>query len=174
MRHVVLVGAMGTGKSTIGVRLAAALERRFLDNDALLLEQTGMTAAALATRDGVDALHDAESVALLQAIGETAPSVIAAAASTIVDPAVRKALAAVAFVVWLRAEPAILAARLPRSAARPFGSEEPSDLVTRQARERDPLFAQVADFTVRSDDSTPDEVVTRILAVLPEPLNPNG
>jgi shikimate kinase len=168
MRHVVLVGAMGTGKSTIGVRLAAALERRFLDNDALLLEQTGMTAAALATRDGVDALHDAESVALLQAIGETAPSVIAAAASTIVDPA------AVAFVVWLRAEPAILAARLPRSAARPFGSEEPSDLVTRQARERDPLFAQVADFTVRSDDSTPDEVVTRILAVLPEPLNPNG
>jgi shikimate kinase len=174
VRHVVLVGAMGSGKSTIGVPLAAALERRFLDNDAQLLDRTGMTAAEVATRDGVDALLDAESAALLQSLGETDPSVIAAAASTIVDPAVRRALATDAFVVWLRAEPAILAARLPRSAARPFAGEQPSILVARQARERDPLFAQLADFTVKSDDSTPDEVVARILAVLPKPLNPNG
>jgi shikimate kinase len=173
-RHVVLVGAMGSGKTTIGVPLAAALERQFVDNDARLLDLTGMTAAKLAARDGVDALHDAEAEALLDALGEAGSSVIAAAASTIADPSVRRALERDAFVVWLRAAPATLASRLPRSASRPFGGVEPSQLVARQSRERDPLFEQIADFTVNSDASTPGEVVTRILGVLPKPANPNG
>lgn len=162
---------MGSGKTTVGVPLAAALARRFVDNDAQLFDLTGMTAAQVATRDGADALHDAEAEALLQALGETDSSVIAAAASTIVDPSVRRALEREAFVVWLRAAPETLAARLPQSATRPFGSVEPPDLVAQQARERDPLFAEMADFTVESDDSTAEEVVMRILASLPNPAN---
>jgi shikimate kinase len=166
-RHVVLVGAMGSGKTTIGRALAVALERRFVDNDEQLFATTGMTAAALSARDGIEALHDAEARALLDALRAPGTSVIAAAASTIVDPSVRRALRRDAFVVWLRAAPATLAARMPQSATRPFGDVDPAHLVAQQSAERDPHFAEVADFTVESDHSTPDGVVTRLLANLP-------
>jgi shikimate kinase len=166
-RHVALVGAMGSGKTTIGVPLAAALHRPFVDNDAQLLARTGATAAELAARDGVDAMHAAEAGALRAALDASEPSVIAAAASTIADPAARTALRREAFVVWLRASPQTLAARLPGSATRPFADERPADLVADQARERDPLFEQVADLAVESDRSTPAAVVARLLEELP-------
>jgi shikimate kinase len=162
---------MGSGKSTIGRSVAAALERRFVDNDEQVLAATGMTAAELSERDGIDALHHAEAEALLDALRAPAASVIAAAASTIVDPSVRRALQQHAFVVWLRAAPTILAARMPRSPTRPFGRVDPARLVAQQSRDRDPLFAQIADLTVESDASTPDEVVKRVLAGLPNAEN---
>jgi len=155
---------MGSGKSTIGVPLAATLGRPFVDNDAQLFERTGATAAELAAREGIDALHATEAEGLLAALAESRPSVIAAAASTITDPAVRRGLQRDGFVVWLRAAPATLAARLARSGTRPFAAEEPAGLVARQARERDPLFEQTADLAVDADGATPDEVVAEILA----------
>ena len=101
---------------------------------------------------------------MLEALRAPEPAVIGAAASTIVDPAVRRELAASAFVVWLRADAATLAARLPQSPTRPFAGEDPVRLVAGQARERDPLFAAAADLTVRTDDHEPAAIVTEIVA----------
>jgi shikimate kinase len=157
---------MGSGKTTIGVPLAAALGRPFVDNDVQLLERTGMTAAELAARDGVDALHAAEAEALLGALDAPEPAVIAAAASTVTDPAVRRALGRDRFVVWLRPGPDALAARLSQASARPFATDEPARLVADQARERDPLYEEVADISVDSGGSTPAENVAQILVEL--------
>jgi shikimate kinase len=170
IRHVVLVGAMGSGKTTIGVPLAGSLHRPLVDNDAQLVDRAGMTAAELAEREGVDKLHQAEAENLLAALRSPAVSVITAAASTIASREVRDALEQDAFVVWLRADPAALAARMASSETRPFSSEEPARVVEQQARDRDPLFAQVADLVVEPDRSTPDAVVARILERLPNGL----
>jgi shikimate kinase len=164
---------MGSGKTTIGVPLAAALHRPFVDNDAQLLARTGSTAAALEARAGVDALHEAESEAVRAALDASEPSVIAAAASSITDPTVRSALRNDAFVVWMRADPHALAARLPGSSTRPFAKEEPAQLVARQALERDPLFEQVADLAVATDRSTPAAIVAQLLEKLPGQLKPS-
>lgn len=163
LRHVVLVGAMGSGKSTIGALLATALARRFVDNDARLTQLMGLTAAQLAARDGVDALHAAESRAVLDALREPDGSVIAAAASTITDAEVRRILRRDAFVIWLRAAPSTLVMRLPGSAARPALDADAARLVATQSIERDPLFAQSADLTLESDTTTPDAAVARIV-----------
>jgi len=163
-RHVALVGAMGSGKTTVGVPLAAALNQRYVDNDEQLLRTTGLDAAHLAVRDGVDALHAAEAEAVLAALRAPEATVIGAAASTIVDPVVRRELAASAFVVWLRADAATLAVRTPQSPTRPFAGEDPARLVAEQARERDPLFAGAADLTVRTDDHDPAAIVAEIVA----------
>ena len=114
---------MGSGKSTIGRRVAAALSRPFVDNDARLEQRSGVTAAVVSERDGVAELHRIEADVLLDALASQEPSVIAAAASTIEDARVRDALRD-ARVVWLRADPAVLAARLP-SVTRPFGRARP-------------------------------------------------
>lgn len=164
---------MGSGKTTIGVPLAAALHRPFVDNDAQLFARTGTTAADLAARDGIDTLHHEEAEGLLAALRTLEESVIAAAASTISVPEVRHALGRDAFVVWVRAAPGALVARMPQSHVRPFAAEEPTRLVARQASERDPLYAQVADFAVASDVSTPAAVVAQILEQLPGVLKAN-
>jgi shikimate kinase len=166
----VLVGAMGAGKTTIGAPLAAALDRPFVDNDEQLQARTGTTAAELAARSGIDALHAAEAEALISALAAPVPAVIAAAASTITDAAVRRALERDAFVVWVHASPGTLAARLPTSSTRPFAHVDPARLVADQARERDPLFAEVSDLAVESDAATAQVVVAEILRALPETM----
>jgi shikimate kinase len=172
-RHIVLVGAMGSGKSTIGEPLAAALERPFVDNDVRLAQVTGFTAAQLAERDGIDALHAAEARIVLDDLSDPEASVIAAAASTIADPEVRRRLHREAFVIWLRAAPATLAARLPGSTTRPALDDDAAHLVESQARERDPLFAQLADLAFESDSTTPAVAVARIIENLPGSTRPN-
>jgi shikimate kinase len=164
---------MGSGKTTIGIPLAAALHRSFVDNDTQLFQRTGTTAAELAARDGVDALHAAEAEAVRAALAASDPSVIAAAASTITDPAVRRALRRDAFVVWVRANANTLAARLRGSGTRPFAGEDPRRLVAQQALERDPLFEPVADLAVESDRSAPAAAVARILEALPGEMRPS-
>jgi shikimate kinase len=162
--HVALVGAMGSGKTTVGMRVAAGLDRPFLDNDDALLRTTGASATELVARVGVDALHRAEAAIVLDALHRADPSVIAAAASTITDRSVRKALSSDAWVVWLHADPRSLVARLPESADRPFRDQDPVRLVAEQSYQRDRLFADVADITVETGDARIDDVVSRVLA----------
>ena len=164
---VVFVGAMGSGKSTIGARVATALGAPFLDNDALLEQHTGHTAADLAATDGIDALHRAEAEVLLAALRAPGPAVIAAAASTITAAEVRDALR-VATVVWLRAAPDVLAGRLPESPTRPFAGADPARLVRTQSERRDNLFAEAADIVVETDKSDINAVVARVLDLLRE------
>jgi shikimate kinase len=156
---------MGSGKSTIGKRVAAGLERPFFDNDEMLERATGYSAAALAQRDGVDRMHHAEADVLLDALRAIDPAVIAAAASTITDDKVRRALGEVS-VVWLRADPGTLVERMPGSPTRPFADRDPVGLVEEQAAGRDSLFAGVADATFPTDIDPVESVVAAVMAWL--------
>ncbi len=170
MRHVVLVGPMGSGKTTIGRRVADALGRRFVDNDVSLERRTGRTAMQIAAADGVAVLHREEAAELLAALDDPVDAVIAAAASVVLDETVRARLAAVAWVVWLRAGPATLAARLPSSPDRPHLDADAAVLVARQARERDALYRAMADVVISTDEQTPEMALATILGSLPASL----
>ena len=74
--HVVLIGLMGSGKTTVGRALADVLGRPFRDSDTDLLERTGHSARDLAARDGVEALHVLELEHLLDAVRGSTPAVI--------------------------------------------------------------------------------------------------
>src|SRR5437762_1566050 len=68
LRHIVLVGLMVTGKTTVGSGLAAALGWPFSDSDAWIERQRGKTVRALADEIGVDEMHALEAGHLLQAL----------------------------------------------------------------------------------------------------------
>jgi len=157
---------MGSGKTTIGRRVAAALGRAFVDNDELLERVTGSTTAELAARDGIDALHRLEATTVLDALDAPTSAVIAAAASTIEDPGVRSALRGRAWVAWLRADQATLAARMPGSSTRPFAGADPAVLVAEQSERRDASFAEVADAQFDTGLARPDQVVSQVLAAI--------
>ena len=157
-RHVVLIGLMGSGKTTVGRALAEALGRPFRDSDADLLAQTGVSARDLAARDGVDALHALELGHVLDALRAPTPAVISAAASVIDDPRGRAALAAPGVrVAWLRIDPATAAARMIGGDHRPI--HEP---LAAQAARRDPWFQAAASLVVDGAGDSAEAIVDRL------------
>jgi shikimate kinase len=95
-----------------------------------------------------------------------APCIAGIAAGVILDPSSREALRRTGVVVWLRAEPESLAARAPGGSHRPWLDADPLGWMRAAAAERDPLYASVADMSVRTDDRQPGATVIQILAWL--------
>jgi shikimate kinase len=168
--HIVVVGLMGAGKSTVGSRLAERLGRVWRDSDRDIQAATGMTVRELFDRDGVDAMHARESAQLLEDLAAPEPSVISAAASVIDDVGCREALVAPGVrIVWLRASPAILAGRFASDAHRPVFGGSPEAFLVDQAERRTPWFDELVRHGAHAidvDDRTVDEVVERALAAL--------
>jgi len=163
--HVVLVGLMGTGKSTLGARLAERLQRQFYDNDMELERRTGQTAASLRRDRGEPVLHQLEADVLLECLSVQPVGVIAAAASTILRADVREALRKSAFVVELRTDLGALEARLADPGTRPL-SGNVGGILARQDQERAALYASIADMvvdtTARDVDEAVDEVIDQL------------
>lgn len=143
-RAVVVLGLMGSGKTTIATTLAEALGRPLRDSDPDLRRVHGIDTATLVERDGTEALHAWEADHLVAAIAERPPVVVAAAASTIEVERCRDAMDD-AFVLWLDAAPEVLAERFASGAYRPRFGKDPLDLLRSQDPVRRPLFSQVAD-----------------------------
>ncbi len=167
IRHIALVGLMGSGKTTVGAALAERLGRPLIDSDVVLERELGQTVREWRERMGTEALHTAEAQQLHEALAATEPSVIAPAASTIDEPACRQALRADdILVVWLRAGPRVLAERFSEAGHRPAYGPDPLRFLADQATARDPGFASVADLIVDTDQRTVEQAADDVVARL--------
>jgi shikimate kinase len=159
-RHWVLVGLMGSGKTTVGQLLARQSGRPFVDNDAQLLEMTGKTARAVQAERGAAVLHDLERRAVLDALEGSMPAVIAAAASVIEGPDVRARLRRDALVIWLKADVDELARRVGNQPHRPLPSD-PALVLHESLMTRSSLLADAADLVI--DAAQPPAVIVDAL-----------
>jgi shikimate kinase len=167
-RHVVLVGLMGSGKTTVGLALAARLGRTFVDNDVVLETRTGQSAREIAAAEGAEALHLREAEALVFALSRRVPAVIAAAAA-----APMEAFAAAAMrsqdVVYLRATPLVLESRLARApddGHRPFVTDDARAVLETQFAARDGRYRALATLVVDADVEGPEAIVEEITSAL--------
>jgi shikimate kinase len=161
----VLLGLMGAGKTSVGRRVAARLERPLLDGDEVLEERTGgRTAADIVDAEGAEHLHALEAEIALDMVRSSTPAVIGPAASVIEVDAVRDALAR-HYVVWLTGPVERLAADAAGKSHRPFVDQgDPLELISRQMAVREPLVLPIADLIVDVYASTKDEQAEAILA----------
>ena len=157
--HVVVLGLMGAGKTTVGREIAARLRRPLRDSDADVEASTEATVRELRERIGVKAMHGLEARQLLDSLVDGTPNVIAAAASVIDDDVCRAALRAPGVAsIWLRADPAFLAARFASSAHRPAYGPAPADFLADEAARRDALYLSVDPIVVDVEGRTPQEI----------------
>jgi len=158
--RVVLVGMMGSGKSSVGRLLAERTGWPLYDNDALLHELYGMTAREIVDSRGEPAKRDAENAALAAGLSKPAPFILDAAAGTITSAESRQAMGD-AIVVWLHAPPDVLYRRAVGGTHRPFldGGVKWFEATT---AERDPLYRAVADIDIDSSQRPPDEIARQV------------
>lgn len=167
--HVVLVGLMGVGKSTVGRRLAKELARPFADVDEQVELRAGLAIPRIFEERGEPAFRALEADVLADLLHRAEPLVLAAGGGVVAAPANRAALAASgAYVVWLRASADFLASRADPT-HRPLLSGDAAATLARLQVERDPLYEQVADVVVdvepfHAGDEKPRRALARHLA----------
>jgi shikimate kinase len=162
--HVVLLGLMGVGKSTVGQELANALGWPFDDSDVTIAKAGGETVRQLSERLGVEEMHRIEAEHLLAALMPPEPSVVAAAASVVEDPRCREALARPdVFTVWLDAGADTLVDRFAGGPHRPLLESDEYRLFRRQHTERSRWYAEVARLRVSVEGLRPEQIVAEIL-----------
>jgi shikimate kinase len=163
-RHIVLVGMMGAGKSSVGRVLAAKLERPLLDTDDLVEAQTGRSVREIWTTDGEPAYRLLEAAVLAGALAAAEPSVIAAAGGIVLGEGNRAALAASnAYVVWLLADVDVLVQRVRRGGHRPLLDGDPEGTLRKMFIDREPLYREVASAIVSVDNRSVNDVAQAVL-----------
>jgi shikimate kinase len=169
-RHLVLIGMMGVGKSSVGRRLALRLGRPFVDTDKLVEERAGKPVPEIFAQDGEPAFRAFESEAVRHALGSDSWAVVAFGGGAVLDPATRDRARDGALVVWLQAPPRELARRVSASQRRSGGAARPllvggSSEATLEAiaAEREESYRAAAHVLIDTTGRSPGQVATAVL-----------
>ena len=161
---IVLVGAPGSGKSTVGALLAERLGMEFVDVDAVIEERTGKSVAEIFADDGEPAFRKLEEETTAEQLRR--PGVLALGGGAVLSAATRKALRDHQ-VVWLRVGVPAALHRIGLDTARPLLLGNVRGRLIKLLGERTPLYEEVAVARVDTDDSRPEEVVDAIVRIWP-------
>ena len=166
-KHLVLIGLMGAGKTTVGRRCAQDLDRPFVDTDDLIVAAAGASVPEIFAAEGETAFRAREHAALADAVASPDPLVIACGGGAMVDAENRRAVRDAGFVVWLACAPAELATRVERDGteSRPLLAGGPTAAtLTRLQGLRAGTYEQAADARVATDGRDVEAVTRSVLA----------
>ena len=160
-RPVVLVGMMGSGKTSIGRRVAARLGLPFRDTDAEIEQAAGSTVAELFSRFGEHEFREGERRVIRRLLADD-PCVIATGGGAFMDPATRAAVHGRATSVWLRCTLPVLLRRVVGRGHRPLLADgDPATILAELMARRHPIYAE-ADLAIDCGDE-PADYTTRLV-----------
>lgn len=157
-----LIGMMGSGKTTIGRLLAAKIGSEFLDTDQMVESAAGRAVAAIFAEEGERGFRAHEARAVAAAASQPGAVVATGGGAVLLEENVRT-MKASGPVVWLDADPGILARRLAGTAGRPLlGEDEREETLRRILDDRRGAYQAAADHVVATDRTELDPIVDLI------------
>jgi shikimate kinase/3-dehydroquinate synthase len=164
-RAIVLIGMMGSGKTSVGRRLAARLGLPFHDADAEIEAAAGMTIPEIFARHGEAHFRDGERKVMARLL-QFGPQVLATGGGAFMNEATRAAIAAHGVSVWLKAEFDVLMRRVRKRATRPLlQTPDPEGTLRGLIAARYPIY-QLADVCVVSQDGPHEAAVEETLRAI--------
>lgn len=163
--NLILVGFMGTGKTSTGRALAARLGREFVDMDALIEQREGRTIPDIFAASGEPYFRALER-ALVRELAARRALVIAPGGGIVLNPDNIRDFAATGRVCCLRASPEIIVKRIGRDTNRPLlQANDKLGRIRDLLAKRQPLYDAIP-FQIDTDGKTPEAVADEILAAL--------
>ncbi|KPH97789.1 Shikimate kinase [Actinobacteria bacterium OV450] len=161
---VVLVGPMGSGKSTVGALLAERLGVPYRDTDADIVAAQGREISDLFVDEGEPYFRELERQAVSAALSEHT-GVLALGGGAVLDAGTRELLSGLP-VAYLSMDVEEAVRRVGLGAARPLLAVNPRRQWRELMEARRPLYTEVARVVVATDDRTPEEVAQAVLDAL--------
>ncbi len=165
-RNIFLVGPMGAGKSTIGRHLAQMLHLEFHDSDQEIENRTGADIAWVFDVEGEEGFRRREAT-VISDLSEKQGIVLATGGGSVQSKDIRNYLSARGIVVYLETTIDKQVARTQRDKRRPLLQvEDPREVLENLAKTRNPLYEEIADVIVKTDEQSAKVVANQIIEQL--------
>ena len=169
-RNIILIGPMGSGKSTIGSLIAKRLSREFFDSDHYIEKRTGVDIACIFDIEGEQGFRDRETSALCDLL-KGCNRVIATGGGSVLRRENQEMLKKEGYIVFLDTSVNQQMQRLVRDKKRPLlQTENPRQRLEALFEERRPIYLELADLAVKTDRRVARRLAADIIKQLPENL----
>ena len=162
IRHVLLIGLPGSGKTTIGKLVADALKAPFHDIDAIVTRKEGRPISMIFAEKGEAVFREMERVEV-EAVLAGSPAIVAPGGGWAAQPGALSSVHDRGLVVYLKTRPDSAATRAAPQGNRPtLMGEDPALQMRQLLKDREPFYLQ-ADATVETDRKAPAKVVEEVV-----------
>lgn len=170
-KNIILIGPMGSGKSTIGQLLANRLNRDFFDSDFYIEEKTGVDIPRIFDIEGEEGFRVRETRALEELTARN-NVVLATGGGAVIRQENRDLLKKSGFIIFLDTSVDQQLERLQHDKKRPLlQTENPRERLEKLLSERKPLYLELADLRIPTDRKFARKVASEIMPQLPSYLN---
>lgn len=167
MTRIVLIGAPGSGKSTVGHALAAHLQWPFIDTDGLIELKAGKKITDIFVVDGEDIFRAMEFETLKEVLQETSAVISLGGGAPISPQAQDEIRNSTCIVIFLDVSLSTAAPRVGFNRDRPLLLGNPRAQWQALSDKRRPIYEDLATHTVKVDDMNVDEIVAVIETMIP-------
>ncbi len=165
--NIILIGPMGSGKSTIGLLLAKKLRRDFIDSDNYIEEKTGVDIPRIFDVEGEEGFRQRETCALNE-LSELNNIILATGGGSVIKPENQHIINATGFVVFLDTSIQQQMSRLKKDKKRPLlQTPNPRQRLEELLTQRKPIYQELADFTIKTDHKYAKIILNEIIKHLP-------
>ncbi len=163
IRHVVLIGLPGSGKTTVGKLVADTLQAQFVDIDALVSRKEGRPISMIFAEKGESVFREMERLEVEAALAGAAAAIIAPGGGWAAQPGALSSVQQRGLVVYLKTRADTAVSRAAPQGNRPvLMGEDPESQMRDLLKEREPFYV-LADATVETDRKAPAKVVEEIV-----------
>lgn len=162
-KNIVLIGFMGSGKSTVGVRLSYHMRRPVEDTDKLIEKRQGRSISDIFAEEGEEYFRQLETQLLKELKEKRQYYIIAVGGGTPVREENRVLLQQLGTVVYLRVRPETVYERIREDTTRPLlKCENPMERITALMEERQEAYESCADVILDVDDMSMEDILNTI------------